>query len=298
MFGSRLTGAVEAYNATTNGLYLNRQLSSTTGTGSVVTNLGRLRNRGLEVSFAYDVIKGRRFTWNVNANWTGARSTIVELDGNNENIEDITVNRVGERLNSVYIVRYAGVNPENGEAQYLKRDGKTITETYDPNDAVIVGTFDPKGFGGFGTTLSFKGIELSALFTYQYGHKVYNNARAELENPQYWYSGLSANMLREWKQKDDITDVPSAFSDFQYYSTRFVESGDFLRLRNLTVSYALLKRTTDRLKLSGVRVFVQGQNIYTRHRFLGYDPEVATGILSGAQYPALRAFTGGISVGL
>lgn len=296
MFESRLTGSVEAYNAVTNGLYLNRQLSSTNGVGSILTNLGKLRNQGVEVSLAYDVLKNRNFTWNVNANWTANRSKIIQLDGRDQNIQGIAINQVGQPLNSIYLVRYAGVNPDNGNAQYLTKDGK-ITETYDPNDAVIVGQLDPKGFGGFGTTLSFKGLEVSALFNYQYGHKIYNNMRADVENPQYWYSGLSVAMLREWKQTGDKTDVPSAYSDFQYSTTRFLESGNFLRFRNVTVSYTFPKTLTDRLKLNSIRVFVQGENIYTWHHFQGYDPEVSSGVLSGAQYPALRAVTGGISVG-
>ena len=296
MFNNRLTGVIEAYDANTNGLYLNRQLSSTNGVASIVTNMGKLQNRGLEISLDYDVIRSNNFTWNLNANWTGNKSKIIALDGNDQNIQGISINKVGQPLNSVYIVRYAGVNPENGEAQYLTKDGK-ITETYDPNDAVIVGQYDPKGFGGFGTTLSFKGLELSVLFNYQYGHKVYNNSRADVENPEYWYSGLSRAMLREWKQAGDITDIPSSFSDFQYSTSRFIESGDFLRLRNVTLSYTLPKSVTDRLRLNGIRFFLQGQNLHTWHNFQGYDPEVATGALTGAQYPALKAFTGGISVG-
>lgn len=296
MLNNRLTGSVEAYNSNTNGLYLNRQLSSTNGVGSILTNMGKLRNQGLEIALGYDVIKGRNLTWNINANWSGNKSTIVELDGNEENIQGISINRVGERLNSIYLVRYAGVNPNNGEAQYVTKDGK-ITETYDPNDAVIAGQFDPKGFGGFGTTLTVKGFELSALFTYQYGHKIFNQARVDVENPQYYYSGLSVAVLREWKQPGDVTDIPSAFSDIQS-STRFLESGNFLRFRNVMLSYSFPKTITDRLKLTGIRVFVQGQNLVTWHNFQGFDPEVSSGTLTGAQYPALRAVTGGISIGL
>jgi TonB-linked SusC/RagA family outer membrane protein len=296
MFKSRLTGSVEAYNAATNGLYLNRQLSSTNGVDTILTNLGKLRNQGVEISLAYDLIKGRNFTWNINANWTTNKSKVVELDGNDRNIRGASINQVGQPLNSIYLVRYAGVNSANGNAQYLTKDRKT-TEVYDPNDAVIVGQYDPKGFGGFGTTFSFKGLELSTLFTYQYGHKIYNNMRADVENPQYYYSGLSVAMLREWKQPGDITDVPSGFSDFQYGTTRFLESGNFLRLRNVMLSYTFPKAMIDRLKLTGIRVFVQGQNVYTWHSFQGYDPEVASGVLSGAQYPALRAVTAGVSVG-
>lgn len=297
MLKNRLTGAIEAYRAYTNGLYLNRQISATNGASTIVTNLGKLRNQGLEISLAFDIIKNRNFTWNVNANWTANKGTIVELDGNNENVQGISINRIGERLNSVYLVRYAGVNAKTGKAEYYKKDGKTKTDIYDPNDAAIVGGFDPKGFGGFGTTLSWKGLEISALFNFQYGYSVFNTARSDLENTGYYYSGLSVNMLREWKQDGDVTDVPSAFSNFRVATTRFLEEGKFLRFRNLTFSYNFSKTFTERLKLNGLRLFVQGQNIITWHSFLGYDPEIATGTLTGAQYPALRAFTAGLSVG-
>jgi TonB-linked SusC/RagA family outer membrane protein len=297
MFNNRLTGSVDVYSANTAGLYLNRQISSTNGANSITTNLGKLKNNGVEIALGYDVIKSKDVTVNINANWTSNKSEILALDGNDEIIGGISINRVGERANSVYLVKYAGVDAATGDALYLKRDGKTTTSVYDPNDAVITGSFDPKGFGGFGTTISFKGIELSALLNYQYGYSVYNQGRSDVENPQYWYSGLNADLMREWKQPGDVTDIPSAFSDFQNATTRFLEKGDFLRLRNVMLSYNLPQSLTNKWKLTGIRFFVQGQNLYTWHSFKGYDPEISTGALTGAQYPALRAVTGGVSIG-
>jgi TonB-dependent starch-binding outer membrane protein SusC len=295
---NRLSGSVEVYNSVTNGLYLNRQLSSTNGVGSIVTNLGKMRNRGIEVSLSYDIIKTRDWLVNVNANWTSNKSVMLELDGNNEIVGGIGINRVGERANSIYLVRYAGVDPDNGDALYYKADGKTITNVYDPADAVIVGSFDPKGFGGLGASVSYKGLEISALFNYQYGFDIYNQARVDVENPQYWFSNLNRNLLREWQHPGDVTDIPSPFSDFHENTTRFLEKGDFLRFRNIMVSYTLPKRITDKWKISGLRIFAQGQNLYTWHSFQGYDPEVFTGILTGAHYPALKAVTVGASIGL
>ncbi len=298
ILNNRLTGGVEVYRGTTKGLYLNRLLSSTNGTGSILTNLGKLQNQGIEVSLEYNIVRTRDWNVSVNANWTANKSEILALDGNNEIVSGIGINRVGERANSIYIVRYAGVDPANGDALYLKADGKTLTNVYDPADAVIVGSFDPKGFGGFGASASYKGIELSVLFTYQYGFDIYNNARADVENPQYWFSQLSRDVLREWQNPGDITDIPSSFSDFQYNTTRYVEKGDFLRFRNAMLSYTLPKTLVNRWKLSNLRFFVQGQNLHTWFSFKGYDPEVFTGVLTGAVYPALKAITGGVSIGL
>lgn len=298
VLNNRLSGGVEVYQGITKGLYLNRLLSSTNGVGSIVTNMGRMANRGIEVALDYEVFKNRDWTISVNANWTANRSEILELDGNNEIVNGISINRIGERANSVYLVRYAGVNPDNGEALYYKKDGKTITNVYDPSDAEIVGSFDPKGFGGFGTRIAYRGFEISALFTYQYGFDIYNQARVDVENPQYWFSNLNRNLLREWQHPGDITDIPSPFNDFQDGTTRFLEKGDFLRFRNVMVSYTFPRSLVSRWKIGSLRVFAQGQNLYTWHNFQGYDPEVFTGVLTGAHYPALRAVTVGASIGL
>lgn len=295
---NRLTGTIEVYSSTTNGLYLNRQLSSTNGVTSIVTNMGKMRNNGIEVALNYDLVKSRDLNISVNANWTSNRTEILELDGDDEIIGGIGINRIGERANSVYLVRYAGVDPDNGDALYYKADGKTITNVYDPNDAVIVGSFDPKGYGGFGFNVNYKGFELSTLLNYQYGFSIYNQARVDVENPQYWYSNLNQELLREWQHPGDVTDIPSPFSDFHENTTRFLEKGDFLRLRNVTLSYTVPQRLVSRWKINSLRVFAQGQNLYTWHSFKGYDPEVFTGVLTGAVYPALRIVTVGASIGL
>ncbi len=298
MFNNRLTGSAEVYRSRTNGLYLNRQLSSTNGVTSILTNLGKLQNQGIEIALSYDLVKNRDWTININGNWTANTSKILALDGKEEIISGISINKIGERANSVYMVRYAGVDPDNGDALYYKADGKTITNVYDPNDAVIVGCFDPKGFGGFGTSVRFRDWELSALFTYQYGFDIYNQARVDVENPQYWFSNLSRDILREWQNPGDITDIPSPFNDFQDGTTRFLEKGDFLRFRNVMVSYNLPRTLVSKWKLSSARLFVQGQNLHTWFSFKGYDPEVFTGVLTGAVYPALRTITAGVSIGL
>ncbi|MBC7946672.1 MAG: SusC/RagA family TonB-linked outer membrane protein [Chitinophagaceae bacterium] len=298
VLNNRLNGSVEAYRAITKGLYLNRLLSSTNGVGSILTNLGKLQNQGIEVALDYDLVKTRDLTVNVNGNWTGNKSKILQLDGNNEIVSGISINRVGQLANSVYVVRYAGVDPDTGEALYFKADGKTITNEYDPNDAVIVGSFDPKGFGGFGFTVNYRNFEVSTLFTYQYGFQIYNQARVDVENPQYYTSNLNVSILREWQHPGDITDIPSSFNDFHDGTTRFLEKGDFLRFRNIMVSYTFPKSLINRWKMGNLRLFAQGQNLYTWHNFQGYDPEVFTGVLTGAVYPALKTITIGASIGL
>ena len=298
LWRSRVNGSVEVYNATTKGLYLNRQLSATTGTNSILTNLGRVRNQGIEFSVNADIVRSRNINWSLSFNHTFNKSEVLELDGTDQNVQGLAINKVGERLNSIYVVRYAGVDSANGDALYYRADGKTTTNVYDPNDKVIVGSFDPSHFGGLTSSISVKGLELSAQFVYMFGHKIFNNDRMNVENPAYVISNVSRELLTEWQKPGDITNIPSPFNDFQGGTTRFIENGKFLRLRNVMLSYELPATILSKAKIASLRVFVQGQNLHSWHSFKGYDPEVATGRLAGSQYPQLKTITMGINIGL
>lgn len=294
----RLNATVEYYNSLTTDLFQDRPLSLTTGYTGVVANVGALRNRGVELFLNSDVLKLGGFTWNLNANLTYNRNEVRKLvGGQNEIISGLTILRVGQPINSIFVVPYAGVNPENGNPQFVNREG-VVTEDYNPEDRVIAGTYEAPYFGGFGSSLKFKGLELSGLFSFVAGNKIYNNDRTNVENPAYFFDNLSADLVREWRQPGDITNIPSPNATFRESTTHFVEKGDFLRLRNVMLSYALPAGLIGRAKLSTVRVYVQGQNLATWTQFQGFDPEISTGSLTGAQYPALRTITFGVSLGL
>ncbi|MDX5422140.1 MAG: TonB-dependent receptor [Hymenobacteraceae bacterium] len=160
----RATG--EFYNALTSDLFLNRQLSRTSGYSSLVTNVGELRNRGLELSLEGDLVKAGEFTWSANVSLTYNQNEITKLVGNDNEIENgIYINRVGEAMNSLYLVRYAGVDPATGDPQFYTKNGE-ITKVYNPNDRVIVGSVEAPFFGGFGTSVRYKGLELSTFFSF------------------------------------------------------------------------------------------------------------------------------------
>lgn len=295
---NKITGSVEFYNSNTVGLYLNKQISGTNGANTILTNLGKLQNRGIEVALNVIPVQTKNFTWSVGGNFTYNRNKILQLDGTNENVNGLSINRVGESANSVYVVRYAGVDPATGEALYYTKDGKGTTNQYDPNDKVIVGKYDPPYFGGFNTSVNLKGLEASFLFTYSFGNKIFNGDRVNVENPTYYVSNISRDLLNEWRNPGDITNIPSPFNDFQPNTTRFVEDGKYLRLRNVTLSYTVPAGMIGKYRVNSIRFFAQGQNLITWSSFKGYDPEIASGILQGAQYPALKTFTVGINLGL
>jgi len=297
MFKGRMGGTIEVYDNKTKDLFLDRQLSRTSGFQSINNNLGKLENKGIEISVNGDVIKTKDFVWTLGVNYTHNNNKLLDQNGQNDNINGLFINRVGEPINSFYVVRYAGVDPQNGDALYYKKDGKSTTNIYDPDDRVIVGSSDPPNFGGFSTTWNYKGISLDVLFSYAYGGYSYNNDRSNVEIAGYWFSNLATSMLQEWQKPGDVTNVPSPFNDLHTETTRFIEKTDYLRLRNVMLSYNLPERILNKIKIRSVRVFAQGENLYVWHNFLGYDPEVVTGTLGGAVYPQLKTVTFGVSVG-
>jgi TonB-dependent starch-binding outer membrane protein SusC len=293
----RLKLSFEYYNTLTTDLFLNKPLSETTGYTSLTSNLGELQNRGFEISLSADVVKAGDFLWSVNANFTRNKNTVKKLfEGQDEIIAGLILTRPGESTNTFYMVRYAGVNPTNGNALYLTKDGEE-TEAYDPNDRVIVGSAEVPYFGGFGTTLSFKGIELSGLFSYVMGNQIYNNDRNNVENPAYLWDNINVDLANEWRTPGQVTDIPRPGNTYRSNTTRFLEDGDFVRLRNVMLSYSLPKSILSKIKLNNIRVYAQGQNLLTFTDFRSYDPEITGVSLTGAQYPALKTITFGASIG-
>lgn len=295
--GGKLNFTIEYYNAITSDLFLSKPLSLTTGYSSLSSNLGKLQNRGVELSVDALVLSKPNLNWRVHANITYNKNTVKELfDGQDEIISGLIITRPGESMNSIYVVPFEGVNPDNGNALYRKTDG-TITEVYDPNDRVIVGSYETPYFGGFGSTITYKGISLTGLFSYVIGNQIFNNDRTNVENPAYIFDNLSADLTSEWRTPGQVTQIPRPGNQFRSGTTRFVEDGDFLRLRNVMLSYTVPTKLIKKAGIRTVRVFAQGQNLLTFTRFRGFDPEISVGNLSGAQYPALRTITFGIHVG-
>ncbi|MFT2008173.1 TonB-dependent receptor [Pontibacter sp. 13R65] len=306
----RVRASIEYYNSRTTNLFLNRQLSRTTGFSDLISNIGALQNQGVEYALDADLIRTKDFSWSANLNFTYNQNKIKRLvgEGDNDIVNGVYINREGESLNSFYVVRYAGVNPDNGNAQYLNLNNE-VTETYSPTDRVLVGSAEVPFFGGFGTTLRYKGFEVNTLFSFVQGNKIYNEDRTNVENPWFVGDNLAAVLLNEWREPGQVTNIPRPTQAMRTGTTRFLEAGDFLRWRNLMVSYTLPQHLTQVVRLRQVTVFAQGQNLATFTKFQGFDPEMATpeltgarsrvpGQLAGAQYPALRTITFGLSVGL
>jgi TonB-dependent starch-binding outer membrane protein SusC len=299
---NRIKGGVEYYNSITDGLYNFEKVPLTSGFSNRITNNGKLRNTGIELNLSVNLLNFKSFSWTVSGNFTYNKNQVTELpDGQLEtpDANGLTVTKVGAPLLSFKLNEYLGVDPATGKSIYRNSTGGK-TNTYSPGDAIVFGTSDAPYFGGITNTFEYKGLQLSIFWTYAFGNEIYNNDRSNVENPSYIASSISRDLLREWRNPGDITDIPSSKSsidEYQSLTTRYLENGSFWRLRNVELAYNLPKRWMDKAKLNAVRVFVQGQNLVTITKFRGFDPEITNPSLGGAQYPTLRSVTAGLNIG-
>lgn len=308
LFKNRLRTSVEVYKSLTKGLYFSPFVPSTSGGGgAILSNNGSMENKGIEITFSVKIVDTKDFKFSVDLNYAYNKNTIKSLPDKQDFqlYKSFQALKVGKPLNSFYLVPFAGVNPANGNSRYLKADGKTITEDYDANDLVVLGTSDAPHNGGVTTTFYFKGIELSAFGVISAGNYIYNNARINVENSGYTSSGFAKNGINAWTTPGQITNFPRITETTQSKTTRYLEKGDFFRLRNVQLAYSIPKVVVEKLKIQAVRIFVQGQNLYTKFKFQGWDPEVSSissadanssADVTGAQYPTLKRVTFGLNV--
>jgi TonB-linked SusC/RagA family outer membrane protein len=314
LFNGRISGTFEYYNENTTGLLFKLPVSQTTGFSSVFKNVGALYNRGIDLSLNGDIVRNKDIKWSVygNVNYNQNKVTALYSGANEISSNGLGVIKPGEAIYTYKVVRYAGVNPQTGAAQFLDKSGK-ITETYDFNDAVVESgkSPNPKFYGGFGTSVNYKGFDLSADFTYSYGGYTYNN---EYQNLVAWgsnyYQAQAVQALNYWKKPGDVNVLPKpnpAGADQTYLLDYYLQKNDYIRFRTLQLAYTIPKLITQKFKVYSLRLFVQGQNLLTinPHHFFG-DPEVGIGSVESGltipgqttqySYPATRQFTFGANI--
>ena len=276
----RLGGSIDVYKKETTDLFIPIPVSLLSAQTSVLGNLGTLENRGVELSLDYKILDGD-FKWSVNGNVAYNKNEITFLGDDYDPENPLaagggTVNAEGHAVNTFYRVRWAGVNPANGNPLWLDADGN-ITDVYTTANRVLLDkTQDPKFVGGFGTNLSYKGFDLNALFTYAADQWRLNGSYAIIEDTSLaGFANMSTAMLRMWQQPGDVTDIPLAGTVTRGQAgTRYLEDASFLRLRNISLAYSLDKELLERTKVfTNVRVYIQGQNLLTFTKWRGFDPE-------------------------
>ena len=300
-FWNRLNADIEFYNKNTSDMLMSVPVSyADKGEGFRWDNIGAMVNRGFELQLNADVVRRGGFVWNLSANVSYNHNEITELyNGLNEYELSSTSTKlvVGHSVGEFYVNRYAGVNPANGDALWLTKDGEVTTE-FNESDKVMIGkSYIAPWQGGFGTALSWRGLSLSAQFAWVADRWMFNNDRFfEESNGLYSTYNQSRRILYDgWKQPGDITDIPR-YGVTPQMDSRFLENASFLRLKNVMLSYSLPSNMLRKSKFfTSARIYVQAQNLFTFTAFTGIDPE-ASGNVYQAQYPMSRQYSMGVDL--
>lgn len=292
--------------------------SSEGGAYATTINAGDLINKGMEFSLNAQVIKSTDFNWSLRLNSTYIDYKLNKLlDGEKERVSGINILREGQEPWTFFLVRSAGVNPENGNEVYLDKNGNE-TEIYSPDHAVALEGKSPlpKYYGGFGTTFSYKNFDLSADFTYKYGNYTYNYMALDMLDYENFNANKRVDAFNYWTTKGQKADLPRPNNESNapggitglQTTDRFLQDASFIRLRNLTLGYTVDKKKFNELPVNKIRFSFTGQNLVTWTKFEG-DPEVSIGsgesqtganqtFISGAyalySYPNVKSFLFGI----
>ncbi|RZK67324.1 MAG: TonB-dependent receptor, partial [Pedobacter sp.] len=300
--GNRLRVTADYYNKITSNMFIDQPLSATSGFSILSLSAGKMRNRGVEFELSGDVLKTQDFTWSLGVNAGYNKNKILHVTDLVDSFADgdTRILKVGLPYGTYYAPDWAGVNPTTGEAQYYNLDG-SITTTYNVNTQSTTnsGSLYPTFTGGFNTSLSYKGITASALFSFVSDVMRWNNEDFYNENQRYATSNQTVRMLENrWQAAGDSGNdaILQRFDIPRNFTSKDIQDASFLRLRNVNIAYRLPKTILEKTKfIKGVKVFVQGQNLFTWTSWRGLDPE-NNSQYGRFQYPNTRTYTAGLNV--
>ena len=312
LLDNRLNLTADFFVKNTKDLLLAQSLAHVTGFSSQWQNIGKIQNKGIELSLSSTNIQKRNFTWQTDFNISFIRNTLKSLQSgvssmysrsgfNNEFTDNDYIATVGSSLGLIYGYEFDGVyqssdfnkTPDGklvlkegitnnlrygtvapGVVKYKDQDGNGIITT---DDRTVIGNAIPKWFGGFTNTFNYKGIDLSVMLQFNYGNDVYNATRLYSTQTQNERINLFAEVTDRWTPTNASNSVPSAkgYTKNELYS-RFIEDGSFLRLKNITLGYTVPTQLTKKAYISKLRVYASAQNLFCLTGYSGYDPEVST----------------------
>ncbi|HET8829471.1 MAG TPA: SusC/RagA family TonB-linked outer membrane protein, partial [Pelobium sp.] len=321
---------VDVYKKETKDMLLEADIPAQTGFSKQFRNLGRVDNKGLEISFNSVNIKSKSFSWTSNFNITFNRNKVISLGDASfipirisDQIQDVGRVIVGQPIGTAYGLVFDGIyqtsdfsDPVNGVLNdgVVEREGVTVRPgdfkfkdlnadgiVDNSNDRTIISNSNPKHFGGLTNSFSFKSFDLTTQLFWSYGNDILNLGRYRAEG--YQGANLSQAFFdNRWSPTNPSNEYPKILANGRFdNSSYYVEDGSFLRLRNVTVGYNVPKKLVKSLKISSCRLYIAGDNLLTFTNYSGYDPEVASNrsLLSGIDglsYPRSRTFTFGLNV--
>ena len=309
MFGGRLNLTMDGYYKYTTDLLLNVPLPSTAKVGSIYRNEGEMSNWGIEFSLNSVNIDRNNFRWNTDFNIFMNRNRLESLrlqkiyyfagTSDQQGRESVIRMEEGHPLSQFYGYVSRGVDSQTGNIVYEDRnnDGR-ITDA----DKTWIGDANPDFTFGLTNTLTWKGLSLSFLITGSVGNDIYNASRVELVSMNNGYNQIT-DVLRRWRSPGDVTDMPKAGgTDNLKVSSRFVEDGSYVKLKNITLSYDIRHPALKKAHISSIRPYITCGNVLTLTKYSGYDPEVSEytaatkmGVDWGS-YPNVKTFIFGLNV--
>lgn len=327
---NRFSVEFDYYNNQIDGLILKdpQALSAGVPGNYINANVGSMYNKGYELGLNAAILNNGDLKWDMNLIFSTLENKVTSLISdvfvpNIFGVQNMT--RVGYSVGSVFAVPTVGVNPDNGLMVFLNSEGKEVQYNHigspkwtyldgspapaidNYKDGRIQGPSLPKYFGGFNNSFRYKNFDLTIMLTFVGGNKLYNGTRATNSDQRYFNNGTF--ILNRWTTPGQITDIQKLYygdnvsAGFSFSATSKVENGDYLKLKNLTLGYNVpLSKLGLSNKISSVRVYIQGINLYTITKYRGSDPEVSingNSINSGKDQnvsPNAQIFSAGLNV--
>ncbi|QCX37950.1 TonB-dependent receptor [Aureibaculum algae] len=313
---NKITGEVDYYVKTTNDLLLNEPVPGTSGWSSITRNVGSMQNSGFEFVLNTTNVTTSNFTWNSSLNLSTLKNEVTKLP-NGDIVAERNLVREGETISSFYLVEYAGVDPDNGDALFYTNttnaDGtldKTKTNVYSDAERIVTGNPYPTLMAGFTNNLSYRNFDFSFTFQGEWGASIYNEGGKFQSGNARYEDNQTVDQMNRWQNPGDITDVPQArmySTNGQQASTRYLEKSDFIRLRNLSLGYTIPRNVTQKFSVDRLRIYFTGVNLLTFTDYTGYDPESTydnygnSSIQKGIAFysaPPAKTFTLGLNIDL
>lgn len=309
---NRFNLTVDAFIKDTKDLLLAQNLAHVTGFDSQWQNVGKIRNKGIEITLNTVNFNRRNFFWSTDFNISFIKNTLVSLqDGTDYMMVNTAFNSnysgydyvayVNSAIGDIYGYKFDGIyqssdfnfTPDGsmilkpgvvdctehagkavapGMVKYADIDGDGKITTA---DRTVIGNGQPDWYGGFTNNFEFYGVDLSFMLQFTYGNDVYNATRMMACESSAERCNQYAEVADRWSATNASNAVPSAegYVKSELYS-RFVEDGSFLRLKNLTIGYTFPKKLTEKAHISKLRLYATGQNLFCLTKYSGYDPEV------------------------
>lgn len=316
VLNNRVSLDVNYYQKKTSDLLLDIPLPLLNGFASITRNAGEMENRGIDITLNTVNVKTKKFEWKTNFNIGFLKNEVLSLPDATRDLDGrqfvgTALQRaiVGHSISTFFMVPYKGINPDNGNAEWIARNG-SIINTVSPNERQIVGDAIPDFTGGFSNTINYNGFDFNVFFNFTYGNSIYLGDLTFTENPIGGFN-YARRVADYWTESNRDAAFPAATSAtrnvFSQSSTLHLLDGSFIRLRNISLGYTLKGSQLKTKAFQNVRLYVMGQNLWTLRaegwEGRGQDPEIAdagnSNLRQGQSFftpPQAKMITGGLNI--